>query len=84
MSIHPSLRGANSLIGDRSVYTRVERIQKLIEDGQLSEEDSAYGLPKVRTVRKVKKKKKEAAEAVEAGGAEEGAEGTDAAQEESA
>jgi small basic protein (TIGR04137 family) len=58
MSIHPSLRGVNTLVGERSVFTRVERLQKLMKEGKLSEEDSVYGLPKVRTSFKVKSKKK--------------------------
>jgi len=50
MSIHSSLRGADSLVGERSVLTRVERIQKLLKDGKFDEETSSvYGLPKVRT-----------------------------------
>jgi small basic protein (TIGR04137 family) len=57
MSIHPSLRGANSLVGRRSVLSRTERLQKLMHDGKLSEEDSPYGLPKVRTAYRVKTKK---------------------------
>ena len=63
MTIHPSLKGVNTLVGDRSVLTRVERIQKLVKDGKFDPEaDSAYGLPKVRTkfrVAKAKKKDKE-------------------------
>jgi small basic protein (TIGR04137 family) len=57
MSIHPSLRGANSLVGRRSVLSRTERLQKLMHDGKMSEEDSPYGLPKVRTAYRVKTKK---------------------------
>ena len=58
MSIHPSLRGINTLVGDRSVFTRVERLQKLIEAGKLDPKSaSPYGLPKVRTKFKVKLKK---------------------------
>jgi small basic protein (TIGR04137 family) len=50
MSIHSSLRGADSLVGERSVLTRVERIQKLLKDGKFQEDQSSvYGLPKVRT-----------------------------------
>ena len=60
---HDSLRGANTLVGERSVFTRVERIQKLIHDGKLSEDDSPHGLPKVRTHFKVKTKKKVEADA---------------------
>ncbi|MAF66141.1 MAG: small basic protein [Planctomycetes bacterium] len=58
MSIHPSLRGADSLIGERSVLTRVERLQKLQSSGKFdADSDSVYGLPKVRTKFKVAKKK---------------------------
>ena len=64
MSIHNSLKGVDTLRGERSVLTRFERIQKLVKDGKLEEESSsAYGLPKVRTkfrVAKVKKAKDEA------------------------
>lgn len=50
MSIHSSLRGASNLVGERSVLTRVERLQKLTKEGKFDEEkDSVYGLPKVRT-----------------------------------
>ena len=76
MSIHPSLRGVNTLVGERSVFTRVERLQKLMRDGKLSEEDSVYGLPKVRTKFKIKsrKKKKEEAAAEKAAAKEEASE----------
>lgn len=78
MSIHPSLRGVNTLIGERSVLTRVERLEKLMRDGRISEDDdSAYGLPKVRTKFKVKsrKKKKEEEEEAAASGDEAAADG---------
>ncbi len=76
MSIHPSLRGADALTGERSVFSRVERIQQLMKEGKLEEENSAYGLPKVRTKFKVKSaKKKEGEEA-----ADNGEEATDAAE----
>ena len=58
MSIHPSLRGADTLTGDRSVFTRIERVAKLIKDGKLKEESSAFGLPKVRARFKAVKKPK--------------------------
>ena len=58
MSIHPSLRGVNTLIGERSVFTRKERLLKLMEEGRVSEADSAYGLQKVRTKFKLKAAKK--------------------------
>ncbi len=63
MSIHPSLRGVDTLTGDRSVLSRVERLQKLIHDGKMTDQDSPYGLPKVRTKFKLKTAKKEDAEA---------------------
>lgn len=58
MSIHPSLRGVNTLVGERSVFTRKERLLKLLEDGRMSADDSPYGIPKVRTKFKIKAKKK--------------------------
>ena len=58
MSIHPSLRGVNTLVGERSVFTRKERLLKLMEDGRMEESGSPYGLPKVRTKFKIKTKKK--------------------------
>lgn len=67
MSIHPSLKGVNTLVGERSVFTRVERLNKLLKDGKLSEEDSVYGMPKVRTKFKVKAKKKKKDEKKEEG-----------------
>jgi len=69
MSIHPSLRGVDTLRGDRSVFTRIERIQRLAKEGKLdTETDSPYMLPKVRTVFKVKKPKKVVDEAAEGEG----------------
>ncbi|MFT7670922.1 MAG: small basic protein (TIGR04137 family) [Planctomycetota bacterium] len=50
MSIHSSLRGLDTLVGSRSVLSRVERIEKLKADGKFDEKSSSvYGLPKVRT-----------------------------------
>lgn len=76
MSIHPSLRGVNTLIGERSVLKRTERIAQLQRDGKFDEaNDSAFGLPKVRTKFKIAtKKKKGKEEAAEEKGAEEKAE----------
>ena len=75
MSIHSSLHGADSLIGERSVLTRIERIEKLKKEGRFDpEEDSPLGLPKVRTKFRVKKKKGPAVEE----GAEAAAEGAEA------
>jgi small basic protein (TIGR04137 family) len=58
MSIHTSLKGVDTLRGERSVLTRFERIQKLTKLGKLDADDSAFGLPKVRTKFKVVKVKK--------------------------
>jgi small basic protein (TIGR04137 family) len=59
MSIHRSLRGVDTLKGERSVLTRFERVHKLIADGKLdAESGSAYGLPKVRTKYKIVSGKK--------------------------
>ena len=57
MSTHPSLRGVNNLTGERSVFTRVERVQQLLREGKLQESGSALGLPKVRTKFKIKTKR---------------------------
>jgi small basic protein (TIGR04137 family) len=54
MSIHSSLRGVSTLIGDRSVFTRRERLEILAKAGKFKEgERSVLGLPKVRTRFKV-------------------------------
>ena len=72
MSIHSSLRGVDTLKGERSVFSRVERLAILKKEGRFDEKSgSIYGLPKVRTRFKVaggaKKKAKE--EKPAAGGA---------------
>ena len=62
MSIHSSLKGVNTLVGERSVLTRVERIQKLAKEGKFDESSSSvWGLPKVRTKFAVSSGKKAAA-----------------------
>lgn len=59
MSIHKSLKIASGMAHARNVYTRFERLQKLMDGGRWSDGDPVYGLPKVRaTVVKVGKKKK--------------------------
>ncbi len=66
MSIHRSLRGVNTLTGERSVLTRFERVQKMLRDGKIARDAaSPYGLPKMRTRFKVVtgKRAKEVAEA---------------------
>ena len=71
MSIHPTLRGVDNLVGQRSVLTRMERILKLAKDGKFDEEkDSPYGLPKVRTKFKSAGGKKKKAKAEGEGEAE--------------
>jgi small basic protein (TIGR04137 family) len=72
MSIHPSLRGASNLVGDRSVFTRIERVQKLVREGKLEEDGSPFGLPKVRTRIKVKTAKVITEDGAEGGAAAEG------------
>ncbi|MCH2101428.1 MAG: small basic protein [Planctomycetes bacterium] len=57
MSIHKSLSLGSGLSQERSVFTRRERIERLMERGELDESGSVYGLPKVRTQFKVLSKK---------------------------
>jgi small basic protein (TIGR04137 family) len=70
MSIHSSLRGVDTLKGERSVFTRVERLAILKKEGRFDDKSkSVYGLPKVRTRFKVAGAKKKAAKAEAAPGA---------------
>ena len=76
MSIHPSLRSTSNLVGERSVFTRTERLAILAKDGRFKEANgSVYGLPKVRTRFKVAgaKKAAKAEKAPAAGGGAAGA-----------
>jgi small basic protein (TIGR04137 family) len=71
MSIHSSLRVGDNLKGERSVFTRVERLAVLKKEGKFDEEKgSVVHLPKVRTRFKVAgvKKAEKAAAAPAAGG----------------
>jgi small basic protein (TIGR04137 family) len=69
MSIHSSLRGADTLKGERSVFTRVERLAVLKKAGKFNDENgSVYGLQKVRTRFKVAGVKKEPKAAAAAAG----------------
>ncbi len=71
MSIHPSLRPSKGK-GHRSVFKRFERIKMLAEKDKWKEEESVFGLPKVKSLKiKVKKEKTEAkaAEGAAAAGA---------------
>jgi small basic protein (TIGR04137 family) len=58
MSIDKSLRRKNQLLRTRNVYTRGERISKLIEDERWTDGRSPYNLPKVKVVKVAKKAKK--------------------------
>ena len=72
MSIHRSLRGVDTLVGERSVLSRKERIAQLTKAGKFdSAEGSVYGLPKVRTKFKVAGAKKKKSEVDEEGAKEE-------------
>ncbi|MFA6078480.1 MAG: small basic protein [Candidatus Omnitrophota bacterium] len=71
MSQHPSLRSSDKNKAHRSVLKRYERIKSLKEKEKWADDDSVYGLPKVKILRfKIKKEKAAAAE-----GAAEGAAG---------
>ena len=59
MSIHSSLRGISTLVGERSVFSRSERLQILLKQGKLDPATgSAYRMPKVRTRFKIAGAKK--------------------------
>ena len=58
MSIHSSLRKASGGSGNRSVYTRWERIEIMKSNGDWEEGRSATSLPKVKTKKIVRKAKK--------------------------
>jgi small basic protein (TIGR04137 family) len=69
MSIHPSLRPSKGR-GHRSVFKRFERIKMLADKDKWKEEDSVFGLPKVKSLKvRVKKEKSEAKVAAEGGAA---------------
>ena len=68
--MHKSLVTKNRLERHRNVMTRAERVEKLAKSGKLSDEESIYGLPKVKVRRvrkrvKVKKQKEAVAEMAE-------------------
>jgi small basic protein (TIGR04137 family) len=69
VTLHKSLRGGSTMVRQRNVYNRWERLQKLKEAGRFTEGQSIFGLPKVRTVvvkvGGAKKKKAKAAEGAE-------------------
>ena len=58
MSQHPSLRMSDKDKMQKSVLKRHERIKQLKEKEKWKDEDSVYGLPKVKVTRfKIKKEK---------------------------
>ena len=63
MTIDKSLKSRRGIVRARNVLTRAEQITKLQDMDKWTEEDSPFGLPKVRVykvvVRKKKKKEKE-------------------------
>ena len=66
MSQHPSLRISDKDKKQRSVLKRHERIKTLKEKEKWVDEDSVYGLPKVKVTRfKIKKEKAAAVEGAE-------------------
>lgn len=72
MTIDKSLKIRRGGASNRSVLTRIERLQRLKEADRWQEGDSPLGLPKVRVrklVMKKKKKKKEEEGEGEAGAA---------------
>lgn len=80
MSQHPSLRSSGKDKQHRSVLKRYERIKTLKEKEKWKDEDSVYGLPKVKIVKfKVKKEKAAAAETAEGAAAPAAATGAAAA-----
>jgi small basic protein (TIGR04137 family) len=72
MTIDRSLRVRAGSLGNRSVLTRGERLEKLKESDRWREGESVFGLPKVRVVRTALKKKKKAKAEEAAEGAAEG------------
>ena len=63
MSIHKSLVTAGKLTRHRNVLTRTERLETLLQEERRKDEDSVFGLPKVRNIMMRAKKKKEEAPA---------------------
>ncbi len=68
MTIDKTLKVKRGATGNRSVLTRVERVEKLKELERWTETSTALGMPKVR-VRKLTMKKKKKTKEEEAGAA---------------
>ena len=69
MSIHRSLKVKEGLMRSRNVWTRFERLEALKKAKKLTEGESVFGLPKVRTGAKIRKKVKEKKEVAVVAGA---------------
>ena len=69
MSIDKSLKRKGGMGRQRSVMTRAERIEKMMENGSYAADRSPFGIPKTRVVKVVlrKKAKKEATDEPAAG-----------------
>ena len=66
MSQHPSLRSSGKDKAHRSVLKRYERVKLLKEKEKWTDDESVYGLPKVKIVKfKIKKEKAQAVEPAE-------------------
>jgi len=60
MSLHPSLKISKAGKKHRTVLKRYERLTALKEKGLLKDEDSVFGMPKLKILKiKVKKEKAE-------------------------
>lgn len=67
MSQHSSLRSRGVSKRHRSVFKRFERIKILKKEGRWTENDSIFGLPKVKSIKiKVKKEKAQEEKTAEA------------------
>ncbi len=62
MSMDKSLRRKDTLQRARNVLTRTERIKVLMDEERWQENQSPFGLPKVKVVKLVVKKAKKAKE----------------------
>ena len=82
MSIDKSLKRKNTLVRQRSVLTRAERIKTLQDQEKWTDGRSPFGLPKVRVQKIVlkKAKKEKAAEGTAEAGAAGAAPGGEAAK----
>jgi len=76
MSIDKSLKMKGKLVRPRNVFTRIERLKMLKDEGRWNPTMSVFGIPKVKTVkvkRKGKSEKKAKAETATPAAAEQAA-----------